>query len=293
MARIRTIKPEFFTSEDIVGLSPLARLLYIALWCESDKEGRLVWKPQTFKLRYFPGDACDIAALCDEVVRSGLVFLYGDGYACIPKFSTHQHINPRESDSKLPAPDASPRVNDSSARDSDAQVGREGKGKEGNVGVAKATLVDGAPPTGDQQPSGSALVDQADAFGAAESRPPPAKVPTCPHADLLKLFANRLPAMPQPRLEVWRESTAADHLRARWRWLFETKRSTGRDAGKVYAATLAEGIDWFDRYFAYVSESDFLTARKGDFKCTLQWLVNKENFGKVLQGNYVNGGAGT
>ena len=45
MARIRTIKPEFFTSEDIVALSPLARLLFIALWCEADREGRLVWKP--------------------------------------------------------------------------------------------------------------------------------------------------------------------------------------------------------------------------------------------------------
>ena len=56
MARIRTIKPEFFTSEDIVSLSPLARLLYQATWCEADKEGRLQWKPGTFKLRYFPAD---------------------------------------------------------------------------------------------------------------------------------------------------------------------------------------------------------------------------------------------
>ncbi len=31
MARIRTIKPEFFTSEDVVALSPLARLLFISV----------------------------------------------------------------------------------------------------------------------------------------------------------------------------------------------------------------------------------------------------------------------
>ena len=67
MARIRTIKPEFFTSEDIVSLSPLARLLYQATWCEADKEGRLQWKPGTFKLRYFPADECDILALCEEL----------------------------------------------------------------------------------------------------------------------------------------------------------------------------------------------------------------------------------
>ena len=45
MARIRTIKPEFFTSDDICALSPLARLLYVGLWCEADREGRLVWTP--------------------------------------------------------------------------------------------------------------------------------------------------------------------------------------------------------------------------------------------------------
>lgn len=149
MARIRTIKPDFFTSEDIVALSPLARLLYIAIWCEADKEGRLVWKPNTFKLRYLPGDNCDVHALCAEITDRGLVKLYGDGLAVIPAFAAHQHINPRESESVLPAPDedsdAIPartvpdrgelaRVPDASPRVPDAQVGREGKGKEGDIG---------------------------------------------------------------------------------------------------------------------------------------------------------------
>lgn len=146
MARIRTIKPEFFTSEDIVSLSALARLLYIATWCEADKEGRLVWKPKTFKLRYFPGDACDTEALCLELIEAGLVVLYGGGLAYIPAFTDHQHINPRETASTLPEPDASARVgtrrsrvNDAPPRDSDAQGGREGKGKEGNSHASTTT----------------------------------------------------------------------------------------------------------------------------------------------------------
>lgn len=156
MARIRTIKPEFFTSEDIVELEPLARLLYIALWCEADKEGRFCWKPKTFKMRYLPADVCDIDALCDALVTRQLVFLYGDGLAFIPSFKDHQHINPRETDSKLPSPDdIYSRVSDASStrqdkfsdnpentelhhsddtkpRVSDASVTRreEGKGKE-------------------------------------------------------------------------------------------------------------------------------------------------------------------
>lgn len=102
MARIRTIKPEFFTSEDVVELSPFARLLYIALWCEADKEGRLAWKPKTFKMRYFPADDCDIDEMCDALVTRGLVCLYGENLAYVPTFKDHQHINPREKDSALP-----------------------------------------------------------------------------------------------------------------------------------------------------------------------------------------------
>ena len=146
MARIRTIKPEFFTSEDIVSLSPLARLLYIALWCEADKEGRLVWKPLTFKLRYLPGDSCDIHALCKEILDRGLVCLYSDGLAYIPSFTAHQHINPRESASQLPDHKDQPRVGTRQPRvgtganlDVHPQVGREGKGRERNGGGACAS----------------------------------------------------------------------------------------------------------------------------------------------------------
>lgn len=142
MARIRSIKPEFFTSEDIVALTPWARLLYIALWCEADREGRLVWKPLTFKLRYFPGDDIDILSMCQELTDKGLIELYFDNLAFIPKFLSHQHINPRESASTLAAPLSIPRVVDASLRVVDAQVGREGKGKESNRRVK--TRVDNA-----------------------------------------------------------------------------------------------------------------------------------------------------
>ncbi len=147
MARIRTVKPEFFTSEDIVALSPLSRLLYIALWCEADREGRLVWKPRTMKLRYFPADDCDIEAMCAEIVAQGLVKPYGEGLAYIPSFTEHQHLNPREAASTLPEPNASPRVRTRAPRASDAQGGREGKGRErkGKERALHATLPESVP----------------------------------------------------------------------------------------------------------------------------------------------------
>lgn len=144
MARIRTIKPEFFTSEEIVDMPLHVRLLYIALWCEADRDGRLVWKPRTIKMRYFPADDFDMVEACECLVSTGHVVLYGDGLAYIPTFLDHQHINPRESKSTLPTPFESSRVDDASmtreGRVENAPVTRicapvthreEGKGKEG------------------------------------------------------------------------------------------------------------------------------------------------------------------
>jgi len=135
MARIRTIKPEFFTSEDIVELDPLARLLYIALWCEADKRGRLAWKTKTFKMRYFPADNCNIDELCDALVTRGLVCLYGEEIAYIPSFEEHQHINPREKESTFPDPkDYATVTRDDASVTVKSRAGR--KGREGKEIVA-------------------------------------------------------------------------------------------------------------------------------------------------------------
>lgn len=142
MARIRTIKPEFFTSEDIVSLSPLARLFYVSLWCEADREGRLSWRPKTLKFRYFPADECDVDTVATELTDAGLVILYevdGAMYAEIPTFARHQVINNRESQSVLPS-----RVFDASKQ---RKSGDQGEGKEGKErkGTRVASL-DDVPP---------------------------------------------------------------------------------------------------------------------------------------------------
>jgi hypothetical protein len=142
MARIRTIKPEFFTSEDIVSMTPLARLFYVSLWCEADKEGRFEWKPGTFKIRYLGGDSCDVSELAAELIERGLVEIYsvnGKSFAHIPTFKEHQVINNRESESTIPAKP----LYDTLTRESGVQAegrkegkeGKEGKGKERKEGV--------------------------------------------------------------------------------------------------------------------------------------------------------------
>jgi hypothetical protein len=129
MARIRTIKPEFFTSSDILALTPLARLFYVSLWCEADREGLLNWNPETLKFRYFPKDKVDIENLAGELVKQNLIAIMegddGREYAEIPSFTSHQVINNRESASILLSrvKGASPRVT--------GEGRKEGKGREG------------------------------------------------------------------------------------------------------------------------------------------------------------------
>ena len=57
------------------------------------------------------------------------------------------------------------------------------------------------------------------------------------------------------------------------------------------------GLSPYDRLrelFRMVQESDFLTGRDGKWgKCSFDWIVNKKNALKILEGNYANkGGAG-
>lgn len=261
MARIRSIKPEFFTSEDIVALTPMARLLYIALWCEADREGRFHWKPRTFKMRYFPADSCDIDALCKELTDAGLVRLYGDGLAFIPAFSRHQHVNPRESKSELPSPTdltRAPRVSTRESTVSDAQVGKEGEGKE-----RKELTPNGVCPP---------------AANEGDESPKRYEVPDCPHEAIVDLYHEVLPNL--PRVEVWGDFRRG-LLRQRWREVCSDQKYTQ-----------AEAVEWFRDYFALVKSSHFLTgrakAKPGEraFLADLEWLVRPQNFVKVVEGKY-------
>lgn len=79
MARIRTIKPEFFDDEDVAAMQPLARLAYIGLWGHADREGRLKDRPVRLKARILPFDDVDMNALLDEMARHGFIRRYTVG----------------------------------------------------------------------------------------------------------------------------------------------------------------------------------------------------------------------
>lgn len=63
----------------------------------------------------------------------------------------------------------------------------------------------------------------------------------------------------------------------------------GERRGLRMATTKSEGLAWFERFFGYVADSDFLMGRTPKpFNCDFGWLVNAANFEKVVQGNYEN-----
>lgn len=249
MARIRTIKPEFFTSEDIASLTPLARLLYIALWCEADREGRLDWKPGTFKLRYFPADNCDISELASELIERKLVIIYhadGNVYAEIPTFKTHQVINNRESESTRPA-----RVNDASTT---RESGREGKGREGKEGTINT-------------PNGVFVGNDV----PSEHSSAKTEIPDCPHQDIISLYAEIIPNGIQPR--VW-DGTRAASLKTRWR---EDKKRQSMDYWRRFFVYLTQSPFLMGK----VHDSG-----KRPFEISLDWIVKAENFAKIIEGKY-------
>lgn len=79
MARIRTIKPEFWTSEQVMECSAMARLLFIGLWNFCDDAGNHPMSPKTIKALVFPGDditASAVEGLLGELVSNRLITLY-------------------------------------------------------------------------------------------------------------------------------------------------------------------------------------------------------------------------
>ena len=79
MARIRSIKPEFWTSEQVVECSTNARLLFIGLWNFCDDYGRHTFAPKQIKALIYPADdftTGEIDAWLGELVAHGLIRKY-------------------------------------------------------------------------------------------------------------------------------------------------------------------------------------------------------------------------
>lgn len=111
MARIRTVKPEFWSSPDLPP-DPWARLLYVAMWNWADDEGRGTANARELMGFAFPNEDWmtlgGFRQLLGGVRRAFGVKFYtvgGRPYFEIPSWENHQKIDKR-SKSRIPASDA-------------------------------------------------------------------------------------------------------------------------------------------------------------------------------------------
>jgi hypothetical protein len=115
MARIRTIKPEFFRHEGLQDLElkhPHLRpmLVFAALWGHADANGIFPWQPRQLKLDILPFIPFDMADTLEALRSAGYVERYtvdGKDYGIIPTFSKHQRLSGKEAANgeKYPLPD--------------------------------------------------------------------------------------------------------------------------------------------------------------------------------------------
>lgn len=113
MARLRTLKPSFFTHDVLGELSPLHRLLFQGLWCYADKEGRLEERPRFLKTVVLPYDNCDVGSMLADLADHGFIVRYRAVHCgeekqliAIPEFPSHQKPHPKEASNKYPPPPA-------------------------------------------------------------------------------------------------------------------------------------------------------------------------------------------
>jgi hypothetical protein len=93
------------------------------------------------------------------------------------------------------------------------------------------------------------------------SKPPP-----CPHKEIIEKYHEILQGLPEVR--EW-GGTAETYLRTRWKEKQER-----------------QCIEWWDAFFRFIRESDWLMGRVKSWSADLEWIVRPNNFRKILNGRY-------
>lgn len=138
MARIRTVKPEFFRSLTVAGLSLGARLTFVGLWTYVDDEGIGLDNLSLIKAEVWPLDRRhnerQVGAWMTELAEAGLIVRYeadGKRLVQVRSWLEHQRID-------KPRPSIYPQPQDGRILDASGSVPGiipessrlEGKGKE-------------------------------------------------------------------------------------------------------------------------------------------------------------------
>ena len=131
MARIRTVKPDFFRHEalqdlEIANPGAYPMMVFEGLWGHCDNKGRFEWKPRMLKLDILPFLPFDMATTLGILELAGMVRRYtvdGKEYGEVPTFEKHQRLSGKEltEGEKYPEPQE---------KHSEAEVKQQGSNRE-------------------------------------------------------------------------------------------------------------------------------------------------------------------
>jgi hypothetical protein len=107
--RKRTINPDFFTDTKTGRLSALSQVLFIGMWCLSDREGYIEDDIDYIKVQILPYSKSSIKNNLEELVEKRIVIrcnYKGENLLNILNFKKHQPIHPHEAKSPYPPIDS-------------------------------------------------------------------------------------------------------------------------------------------------------------------------------------------
>lgn len=269
MARMRSIKPEFFLDRKLArNTSRDARLLYAGLWTQADEHARLNGDVRVIKGNLLPydEDATDDAIECwlKELETHGGVVSYevdGDPYLFLPKLAKHQKLDTAKQASRHPDPpqrlkqNSPADVGGSFDRDSD-DISMSGEAQV--VGGADQRSQDAAPDASESRPDKS----EKNPDQSAPDQEPPGQV-GAKHVACSKEHVAGL----RPSDESGRDPKRATRIPADW-----------RPPDELRTWTLEQGLTADEARDQLARFVDFWTAKSGKDATKLSWDATWRNW---------------
>lgn len=252
MSRIRSIHPGLWTDEAFVSLSPMARLFLMGLWNECDDMGSFAWSALGLKMRILPADNVDADALLAEMTAAGMVKEYdvgGKRYGAVRNFCKFQR--PKKPNSIHPQTEEIRQW----------------------CGTPVPPADENSPPVPHQFPTNGEIPPQMEDGGwRMEEEKDSSSKDDRPSGDGPEL-------KPEHVFEFYQEMAKASGLPIPRDFTPERRQLV---RGRISQYPLAD----FQSVFARCRGSPFLRGDKGRTPLTIDWLMKKGNFQKVLEGNY-------
>jgi hypothetical protein len=274
MARIRYLKPEFFSDEDLAELPFQTRLTFAGLWCLADKAGRLEDRPKFLKAMIFPyDDGIDMEQELEVLARpkrNGKPFIVRyrvQSTKIIQIFSWEKHQKPHHSERASQLPEIPQNIKEQILAVKEPLKERELTGRNGNG--------DG---DGDGKGDGEMEAD------GINISPLPSEETNLYSVDSTNLTAN---IKPEPEALAYAQMVLAWNDICGNKDLPKVIQLTEKRKKHMRARLKERPLkDWIS-IFKKVAATPFLTGQNDrGWKADFDWVMNPDNVAKILEGKY-------